>query len=68
MSLVRVMERIIRLLHVLRRVYADADEQAGRDVLSYAVRFPAILLIVFGIIAAYFRSKGGYKPIELDAG
>ncbi|MFT7670131.1 MAG: hypothetical protein ACI8X5_002838, partial [Planctomycetota bacterium] len=34
----------------------------------YAVRFPLILLVVFGLIALYFRMQGGYKPVELDAG
>lgn len=54
-------------------VYKEADPQgqaqvrAGRDVLLYAARFPAILFVVFGIIALYFRSRGGYKPIELAA-
>lgn len=50
----------------ITEVYADASEQAGRDVLAYAVRFPLILLIVFGAIALWFRSKGGYKPVELE--
>jgi len=36
-------------------------------VLTYAVRFPAILMVVFGLIALYFRSQGGYKPIELTS-
>ena len=31
LSLVRVMERIIRLWHVFRRVYADADEEFPLD-------------------------------------
>ncbi|MFT7669214.1 MAG: MFS family permease [Planctomycetota bacterium] len=46
----------------------SAQNQAGRDVLRYAVRFPLILLVVFGLIALYFRMQGGYKPVELDAG
>ena len=45
-----------------------AQRQAGRDVLRYAVRFPALLFVVFGLIALYFRMRGGYKPIELSAG
>jgi len=45
--------------------YATADKQAGRDILKYAARFPAILIIAFGLIALYFRSRGGYKPVEL---
>lgn len=55
-------------------VYQDASPQgaaqrrAGRDVLLYAVRFPAVLFVVFGAIALYFRARGGYKPIELGSG
>ncbi|MFT7167586.1 MAG: hypothetical protein ACI80K_000708, partial [Paracoccaceae bacterium] len=37
-----------------------------RDVLRYAVRFPALLFIIFAVIALYFRSRGGYKPVELS--
>ncbi|MCZ6596629.1 MAG: MFS transporter [Planctomycetota bacterium] len=44
----------------------EAQEEAGRDVLAYAVRFPLLLLVAFGSIALYFRLRGGYKPIELD--
>lgn len=43
-----------------------AQVQAGRDVLAYSVRFPAILVVVFGAIALWFRARGGYKPIHLD--
>ena len=45
----------------------EAQIQAGRDALAFAVRFPLTLSIVFGIIALWFRSKGGYKPIVLDS-
>ena len=45
-----------------------AQEQAGRDVLRYATRFPLLLLVAFGAIALWFRMRGGYKPIELDTG
>lgn len=45
--------------------YAEKDAAAGRDVLRYAVRFPAILVVAFGLIFLYFRSRGGYKPVEL---
>ena len=48
--------------------YGESQKAAGRGVLKYAVRFPLILLIVFGAIALYFRMRGGYKPIELDTG
>ena len=43
----------------------EAQVEAGRDVLAFAVRFPAILFVVFGLIALYFRMGGGYRPIEL---
>ena len=45
-----------------------AQRRAGRDVLRYAVRFPLLLAFVFGIIALWFRTRGGYKPVELDTG
>ena len=51
----------------LRNLYAVEDEKAGRKVLVYATRFPVILVIVFGAIFLYFRSRGGYKPVELVA-
>ena len=46
-------------------IYDRSTVRAGRDVLVYAARFPAILVVVFGGIAIYFRRAGGYKPIEL---
>ena len=46
--------------------FAKADSQAGRDVLLYAVRFPAVLVLSFGLIFLYFRSRGGYRPVELS--
>lgn len=53
----------------LEQVYAagtgSAQIAAGRDVLRYSVRFPLILLLVFGAIALWFRARGGYRPIEL---
>ena len=47
--------------------YAAADKNAGRDILKYAARFPAILIVAFGCIAIYFRLRGGYKPVELQS-
>ena len=44
-----------------------AQRNAGRDVLRYAMRFPALLMVVFGIIALYFRMRGGYKPVVLTS-
>mgnify|MGYP002528342704 CR=1 FL=1 len=47
-------------------VFTASKAEAGRDVLMYAVRFPVILLLAFGAIAFWFRSRGGYKPIVLQ--
>lgn len=41
---------------------------AGRDVLKFAAIFPAVLVVSFAIIALYFRSIGGYKPVDLFKG
>jgi len=48
--------------------YGAAAKQAGRDVLAYAVRFPLILVVAFGLIALWFRMRGGYKPVHLSDG
>ena len=45
----------------------DAVVAGGAFWLAYAVRFPLLLLVVFGAIALWFRMRGGYKPIELVA-
>ena len=42
-----------------------AQDKAGRDALRFAVTFPGILFIAFGLIALWFRSRGGYRPVEL---
>lgn len=48
-------------------VYEAARGRAGRDVLKYAVRFPLVLILAFGLIWLWFRSRGGYKPVELES-
>jgi hypothetical protein len=50
----------------VNEVFDESKAEAGRDVLRYAVRFPVILLIAFGAIALWFRSRGGYKPVVLQ--
>jgi len=56
----------------IEQVYREGDpkgtaqKRAGRDVLAYAVRFPAILFVVFGLIALWFRSRGGYRQVHLE--
>jgi len=48
--------------------HKEMKKQSGRDVLKFAAIFPTILVIAFGLIALYFRSIGGYKPVELEEG
>ncbi len=49
----------------LTAVFAESKAAAGRDVLAFAARFPLILFAAFGLIALWFRARGGYKPVEL---
>lgn len=47
--------------------YQEAISSASRQSLrTTAISFPFIMLIAFGLISLYYRSKGGYQPIELD--
>ncbi len=50
----------------VRESFSDEDEQAGRGVLMYAVRFPALLVVAFGLIWLWFRMRGGYRPVTLE--
>ena len=50
----------------VEKQFTEISDEAGRDVLVYAARFPVILIIVFGLITLYFKARGGYKPIELE--
>ena len=45
--------------------HGNIQVAAGRDVLKFAAWFPGILVVAFAMIALYFRSIGGYKPVEL---
>lgn len=42
-----------------------APKRAGREALRFAMWFPALLFVAFGLIALWFRIRGGYKPVEL---
>jgi MFS family permease len=46
-------------------IYAVEKQAAGRGVLAFAAIFPMILLVAFGGIWLWFRSRGGYRPKEL---
>lgn len=47
--------------------FVDAVMLASRQSLrSTAIAFPFVMMIAFVFVALYFRSKGGYKPIDLE--
>lgn len=48
--------------------YGAALNQASRQSLrTTALAFPLVMFVCFGAIAMWFKSQGGYKPIELSA-
>ncbi len=42
------------------------DEKGAGPALQFVAILPVILIFVFAAIAAYFKSKGGYKPVKLE--
>ena len=47
--------------------FGVAVDKAGRGALkTTALAFPLVMLICFGLIAMWFKSQGGYKPVVLD--
>jgi MFS family permease len=47
--------------------YAAALNLASRESLrTTALAFPLVMLVCFGAISLWFKSKGGYKPVELS--
>ena len=43
----------------------SAKDSSGQKALADMAIFPAIMLVAYILIFLYFRSKGGYKPLEL---
>jgi hypothetical protein len=41
--------------------------KSKQGALAFMAIFPAIMLVSYLILIAYFRAKGGYKPVELGA-
>ena len=42
-------------------------DQSARRTIRVAAALPLTMAIAFGLIILWFRSQGGYKPIELHA-
>ena len=51
----------------LDKEFGLAVDNAGRGALkTTALAFPLVMLVFFGLIAMWFKSQGGYKPVILD--
>lgn len=50
----------------LNMLIEELKNKGTQKALSTIIVFPLIMLICFLILIFYFRSKGGYKPIELQ--
>jgi hypothetical protein len=46
---------------------AAARASSAQGALSNMIVFPAIMLIAYLLLMAYFKQKGGYRAVELDA-
>lgn len=54
-----------KLMNDEQKEFTSKIEDNQRRVLKFAAIFPAILGISYLLIALYFKSKGGYKPVIL---
>ena len=47
--------------------YESGSETTGASHIRLSIKFylTAILFVVFGLIALWFRKRGGYKPVQL---
>lgn len=51
---------------VSAKIKAAADASAQKALLNMAI-FPGFMLVAYLLLIAYFKSKGGYKPVTLHA-
>ena len=51
---------------VLAKV-GSVKEQSSRKALGYMAIFPVIMLLSYLVLIGYFKTRGGYKPVNLDA-
>ena len=47
--------------------FEAATNVAKKGALATVAIFPCIMLVCYLLLIGYFRSKGGYKPVELDS-
>lgn len=49
-----------------KKIVTDSQEAAKKDALRTVALFPVGMLVCYLLLLLYFRSKGGYRPVELD--
>jgi MFS family permease len=59
-------EKVATLPPVQQQTVTDVEAAAKKTALSVVAILPAIMLICYLILVAYFQSKGGYKAQVLD--
>jgi MFS family permease len=47
-------------------VVADLKTKGTQQALAKVIIFPVIMLVCYLMLIFYFRSKGGYRPVELE--
>jgi MFS family permease len=58
-------DKVAQLPDEDQKVVTDVQATAKQSALMTVAIFPFIMLICYLILIFYFRSKGGYKPVEL---
>lgn len=51
----------------VKKAVAESKEGSGQKALASMAVFPLIMLIAYVILYFYFKSKGGYKPLDVSA-
>lgn len=60
-------EKLAALGQDEKQVVTTVVVSAKKNALKTVAVFPAIMLVCYLILIFYFKAKGGYKPVELDA-
>lgn len=51
-----------------KKVIEGVQASAKKNALKTAAIFPVIMVVVYLLFIFYFKSRGGYKPVELSSG
>jgi MFS family permease len=51
-----------------KQTVVTVQENAKKEALKTVALFPVLMLICYVLLMLYFKSKGGYKAVALDAG